>query len=725
MTTVQTWYFTNLWERFFLNYKIYPGRQRCSVPFGVCSQKIQNFIDFSDGLFYIEISGTYNEKRRRQTVVKYETENTAVLEEERSYFDGGYFAYIGCSILVGFVTAITLGIAYPWMCCWFQRWKAKHTVVCGKRMYFDGNGLQLIGKYLLWGFLSLITFGIYGLWMTISMRKWIAKHTHYVGEADNNSYFDGGVLGMLGTNLLAALVTVVPFVGPAWSKIIKLRWECRHTVVDSRRHIFAGSVGSLFVKYLLWGLLSIITLGIYGLFLPVKRMRWETENTIDNEHTTSELIARGEYRANVHTDAAAFKTYKVEDEMECVKAGVTDTTSQEELLALANNGVRSAQYAYVVRYAQGQYTQEPFSGFLKAAAQAQYAPAICLYLQTHETAPDTRADLLQKAADKGQSWAVKAYMTALAHEGLGMQENKNALPVLKRAVRYGDILIENQEPMTQEEENLIQKCMFAIRRIQSTRPKSTGRTVAGIIIGALIGIPALAGLLFGAGMLISGVVENIDSITSGMMGENDWTSEGFADEQNTVGQPGGVGGLRGFLRGIFGGSAGDFAMDSVVVQQPMAPDGFDENISIPEDDGHGTTGGVSDFWGRFTRRMEEDYCVITWVDEASDGTVKYEITCDHWYWKSLHYMEILQSEEGVQRMSLWGVRIYEPDSPDPTMNEMQWSSIVREIFKQLDLGDYEQITPYTANGSYTETYGNWQFTYDNNENEVRLTVTSN
>ena len=76
-------------------------------------------------------------------------------------------------------------------------------------------------------------------------------------------------------------------------------------------------------------------------------------------------------------------------------------------------------------------------------------------------------------------------------------------------------------------------------------------------------------------------------------------------------------------------------------------------------------------------------------------------------------------------MSLWGVRVYEPDSPDPTMNEMQWSSIVREIFKQLDLGDYEQITPYTANGSYTETYGNWQFTYDNNENEVRLTVTSN
>ena len=85
-------------------------------------------------------------------------------EETRSYFDGGYWAYIGYHLLANFVTLITLGIAYPWMCCMLHRWEAKHTVVCGKRKYFDGKGVGLIGKYILWWFLTIITFGIYGLW---------------------------------------------------------------------------------------------------------------------------------------------------------------------------------------------------------------------------------------------------------------------------------------------------------------------------------------------------------------------------------------------------------------------------------------------------------------------------------------------------------------------------------------------------------------------------------
>ena len=285
-------------------------------------------------------------------MAEHNTVNTTTPEEERSYFDGGYFAYIGISILVALVSIITLGVAYPWMCCWLHRWKAKHTVICGKRMFFNGTGLQLIGKYLLWSFLRIITFGIYGLWMSISIRKWISKHTHYVDEGDNNSYFDGGILGLLGTNILSLLVLIIPFVGPAWSRIIKLRWETRHTVIDSRRHIFQGAVGGLFVKKLLWGLLTVVTFGIFGLFKPVKALRWETEKKIDNEHTTQELIARSEYRANIHTDAASFKTFKVEDDMECIRAGITDTIGMNDLLALANNGVRSAQYMYVVKYAQ-------------------------------------------------------------------------------------------------------------------------------------------------------------------------------------------------------------------------------------------------------------------------------------------------------------------------------------------------------------------------------------
>ncbi len=642
----------------------------------------------------------------------YNAANAAISEEERSYFDGGYFAYIGYNILVVFVTLITLGIAYPWMCCMLQRWKAKHTVVCGKRMYFDGTGLQLIGKYLLWGFLSVITFGIYGLWMSISMRKWFAKHTHYQGEEDNNSYFDGGVLGMIGTNLLAGLVLAVPVVGPAWSNIIKLRWETRHTVVDSRRHIFAGTVGNLFVKKLVWGLLTVITFGIYGWFVPVKALRWETENKIDNEHTTQALIDRGEYRANVHADATAFKTYQVEDDMECVKAGITDSMSEEALLELANSGVRAAQYTYVVRYADGKYTQPPYSVFLKAAAEAEYAPAINLYLQTHSVENN---ELLTKAADKGQLWALKAKMTGLAKEALALPENKNALPALKNAVRYADLLKENQETLTEEEQGLVKRCMFAIRRIQSRIPPSNSGKIVGIVIGVLVGVPVVIALIAGVIALFTKSVFNSPTPD---FGGNSYSEVGgdMAGDAAAV-SPEGNSGLVGFFAGLFGGGnetssnmAGNMVSD------------FDQPDDATFADAPVQETGVSDFWVRFLAQMAEDHCDVTAVDTASDGTVKYELTCSYWYWNSLHYMEVLQTADGVERISFWGQRVYEPDSADPTMNQMQWESIIRVIFKELDLGGYEGIIPYTGNGEYTELHGSWIFSYSNTDTDVRVTI---
>lgn len=675
-------------------------------------------------------------------MANYHAENTAIPEEERSYFDGGYFAHIGYSILVGFVSVITIGLAYPWICCVFQRWKAKHTVVCGKRMYFDGTGLQLFGNYLLWMCLSLITLGIYSLWMTISIRKWIIKHTHYAGEGDNNSYFDGGVLGLLGTNLLAGLVLAVPFVGPAWSKVLKLRWETRHTVVDSRRHIFVGSVGNLFVKYLLWGFLTVITFGIYGWFMPVKILRWETENKIDNEHTTQELIARGEYRANVHADAASFKTYKVEDEMESVKTGVTDTISQDDLLILANSGVRTAQYAFVIRYAQQQYTQEPFSGLLKAAAEAEYTPAMRLYLQTHTLESESYNKMLIKAAKRGDLWSVRTLLSQNAEAALQLKEDRNALPALKCVVRYADLLQENQEQLTTAEAELVQKCIFAIRRIQSAQPVNNRGKIVGIVIGVLVGVPVLVALVAGAVTLITKTMGRVDNIVSDIPGMTEVLPSGMTGEFGDIPLDSLVGvgeipedsqeglddiptgtvngddmGFISMLLRLFGViKDNSFLTDSIASQLPGAQDGIGN-------------GGInserviqSDFWKRFVTRMEEEYCVVTQIDTAENGTVKYEITCDHWYWKSLHRMEILQDDGGIHSMRLWGVRVYEPASPDPTMNEIQWVSIVREIFKQLDLGDYDEVTPYTENGTHTDMYDGFIFSYDNNENDVCVTV---
>ncbi len=416
--------------------------------------------------------------------------------EDRSYFDGGYLAYIGYSLLVGLVTTITFGIAFPWMCCMLQRWKAKHTVVCGKRMRFDGTGVQLIGRFLLWMLLTLITFGIYGFWMVIAVQKWISKHTHFVGEEDDNSYFDGGFWGFIGMNILTFFVTLVPVVGFAWADIMRNRWFTEHTVIDSRRLVFTGTVGKFFLKYLLWGFLTAITFGIFGLFVPVKAMRLVAEHTIDHEHTPEALMKQSEYRNIIRTDCASFKTYRVEDEMEGIKAGINDTTEKDALKALADGGNRAAQYLYAVRYAEGQFGEEPFSSMLKASAEAEYAPAMSLYGLTHSC--EGRNELLQKAAARGQLAALRECMALSGAQAFSTSE-KEALPLLKETVRCGDLLKESSEELTAEEQELYKKCVLAIRKIESGIVKASGGgKIAAIVIAAVLAFFLILGVLCAA-----------------------------------------------------------------------------------------------------------------------------------------------------------------------------------------------------------------------------------
>lgn len=427
--------------------------------------------------------------------------STAPLDTKKgSYFDGGYLAYIGYSILVGFVTVITLGIAFPWMCCVLQGWIAKHTVVCGKRQYFDGTGVQLIGKFILWSFLTFITFGIYGFWMALSIRKWLAKHTHFEGEEDNNSYFDGGILGFIGTNIFAFFVSFVPFVGFAWSNIIKLRWYKTHTVIDSRRLVFNGTVGNFFLKYLLWGILTGITFGIFALFVPVNQLKLEAENTIDNEHTSKARNRRSEYQNKVNNTLSANKNSNTEFEMEGLKLGINDTTDEATLRDLANGGSRSAQYLYVTKYANGQYTAEPFSSMLKASAQAGFAPAMSLYALTHELEENYKNELLERAAEQGQSGAIRNrmnYYTALA---LAEINSKVAQPLLEKAIFFTDVYQNSNGILSAEEEENIKKCVLKLRRIDSENGASSGIGVgvAAIITVCIMLIMALIFFVFGA-----------------------------------------------------------------------------------------------------------------------------------------------------------------------------------------------------------------------------------
>ncbi len=93
------------------------------------------------------------------------------------------------------------------------------------------------------------------------------------------SYFDGKTIALIGINLLTALVVPLSlgFAYPAMY-CFKKRWIYASTVVNGYRLKFTGTGGQLFGKYILWTFLTIITFGIFGIWLPVKYQKWETKH---------------------------------------------------------------------------------------------------------------------------------------------------------------------------------------------------------------------------------------------------------------------------------------------------------------------------------------------------------------------------------------------------------------------------------------------------------------
>ena len=94
------------------------------------------------------------------------------------------------------------------------------------------------------------------------------------------SKFDGGLLGMIGVGIVQGLLTIFTLgLGLPWAVCFKEEWYARHTVIDGQRLHFDGTGGQLFGNYIKWFLLTLITCGIYGLWLSIKMKQWVVKHT--------------------------------------------------------------------------------------------------------------------------------------------------------------------------------------------------------------------------------------------------------------------------------------------------------------------------------------------------------------------------------------------------------------------------------------------------------------
>lgn len=94
------------------------------------------------------------------------------------------------------------------------------------------------------------------------------------------SYFDGGLLQLIGWHLLGTLITTITLgICYPWACCMIYSWETKHTVINGRRLRFNGTAIQLFGNWIKWFLLCIITCGIYSFWMCIALKKWKTMHT--------------------------------------------------------------------------------------------------------------------------------------------------------------------------------------------------------------------------------------------------------------------------------------------------------------------------------------------------------------------------------------------------------------------------------------------------------------
>jgi hypothetical protein len=92
--------------------------------------------------------------------------------------------------------------------------------------------------------------------------------------------FDGDVAGYVGVRALATVITLATLgFGFPFGLVFVRRWKARHTHVGGVRLVFTGSARDLFVKWLGWWPLCVVSLGLYGLAVYPRVLAWMWDNT--------------------------------------------------------------------------------------------------------------------------------------------------------------------------------------------------------------------------------------------------------------------------------------------------------------------------------------------------------------------------------------------------------------------------------------------------------------
>lgn len=117
------------------------------------------------------------------------------------------------SIKGWFLSAITLGIAYPIWQNWRQSFLVANSYFGNQSFTYDGRGTDLIWNFLLHLLLTIPTLGLNWFWYWARLHRYYWNHTRFGAARFSSTVSGSDLFGLMFINLLLLLVTL----GIAWS----------------------------------------------------------------------------------------------------------------------------------------------------------------------------------------------------------------------------------------------------------------------------------------------------------------------------------------------------------------------------------------------------------------------------------------------------------------------------------------------------------------------------
>ncbi|MBR2330683.1 MAG: DUF898 family protein [Clostridia bacterium] len=165
-----------------------------------------------------------------------------------------------------------------------------------KESRFDGGLLGLIGT----GFLALLAFILSVVVGGIFLAVVFFFGKDLLAGIKDAQVHNIVLYALYGVGAVLALLGVLH--GFAAMSTVSLRWTVRHTEINGRRLKFDGKARQLMGNYIKWFLLTVITIGIYSLWLGIKQKQWEVKHTVFADE--EQVAADNGYGTNVYVNYA-------------------------------------------------------------------------------------------------------------------------------------------------------------------------------------------------------------------------------------------------------------------------------------------------------------------------------------------------------------------------------------------------------------------------------------